>query len=201
MSIDDIVLKYLGIDLKSIRQLLKAVAGLVTGWFQNETRFFDAIFRMGDAITKARQQFEDFKDWKPETDKLKNGVINLPIAKQHIIDLKDSVVSLYKDKFTTLETQIKTFISTLETKQPPSGGAEEDAGTVANVAVKVEQWVGILNQLADLMNDILDFTQMIDDLKKRILAFEDLVLSQGKGRKRVYLSKKNLGEGSINERV
>jgi hypothetical protein len=163
--------------------IFTAIGNFLKSFWDSETKFFQFFFSLQDSVEKARQQIDDFKHWEFDVDQFRTRVISVPRAWEQVKELKADVVDLYTGKLQKLEGELKQFLAQFQPSSSPPVGADADA--LANTSLKINQVVAALNAVATILEDILDFTQAIDDIKKKLQDINTFTLQQGNSRVRL----------------
>jgi hypothetical protein len=171
--------------------IFTAIGNFLKSFFESETKFFEFFFTIQDSVEKARQQIEDFRHWEFDVDQFRTRVVSIPRAWEEIKTLKEEILDLYHGKLGRLEDDVKQFLAQFQPSRVPPSGADADA--LASTSLKISQVVAALNSMATILEDILDFTQAIDDIKKKLQDADTFSLQQGNSRKRI--------KGTITARV
>jgi hypothetical protein len=170
-----------------IGQIFTAIGSFFSKFFEQETQFFQFFFTLQDTVNRARQQLDDFKQWSVDEDLLtqwKTRVILAPRVIDAAKELKDEIIDTFGPKLQALEDDLKQFLASFK-PQPPSTGAEADAGALTNTTLRIQAVLDQLNKAVTLINELLDFTEQIADIKKKILSLDGVFLQQGNPRVRI----------------
>jgi len=170
-----------------IKQIFSAIGSFASSFFQQETQFFQFFFTLQDTVSRAKQQLDDFKQWSIDEDlmaKWNTRVILVPRVVDAIKELKNEILDTFGPKLTALEDDLKQFLAGFQ-PQPPATGAEADAGALTNTTLRIQAVLDQLNKAVNLINALLDFTEQIADIKKKILSLDGFFLQQGNPRVRL----------------
>jgi len=137
------------------------------------TGFSEVVDAFTEGAEQAQQQLKDLEkfDFDP---KFKIRVISIPRAIEGFQDLWDTIRDELLGKFKSVVDESEQIIETL--KNLPARAPGEP---ILQHASLVLQFIHAFNdKLAKLIRDILDFTETIDNIKKRIETLDDLFLPQ-----------------------
>jgi polyhydroxyalkanoate synthesis regulator phasin len=170
-----------------IKALFSAILAADNNISTQTTNIIEFVFTIQDTIEKAEQQWKDFKNWEFDWAQWKTRVISIPETQRAFEELKDKVIETFTVKLKRVSDEAKQLVADLKSQDhpEPTGGAEGDAGALANTIVKIENVISKLNHVATFVNDLLDFTQQIDDIKTQIQNLDGFFLSQASPRKTV----------------
>ena len=163
---------------------LGIIGDILAGSDKRFLGFSDVVDAFVESSERAKQQLQDFQhfDLNP---KFRTRVISVPKAIEGAQDLWDAIRNRLIAQFTTIVDETRGVIEAL--KHLPARGPGES--TLQHAALILSIIHALNEKTAQIVREVLDFTQTIDDIKTRIETFDDLFLSQDNPRQRVQLRK------------